>query len=826
MKFGKLIINVCLIFIMLSHMHAGQLCPTHLFSQKSKVVKGLGAIKHFQNSVGQIVTLGQLDTFQVYNFANGAKENISFIALQKGQVSNLNFTIWVEEEVYNQTELNNLNSENFLGGDLSQLKQDRDIVIDEIHRILSDHIISGIIEVFGIIPEITNATYDGLHILLYDIKDTFEIDGSYFGGYFNPDDVAVSKINLLHMDINPLNPGGRKVIPQISRNDFFQTLAHELFHLRHYHAVGDSAWNNLSQWIQEGLAQFAIYRILKDADFSSSQSILELPDKGPSQVPFYLSSPNVTHLNQNFINSPLPVEYYGLGYLFFTHLWKQSGISEIKRDKVFNEILKSEIRTIDTLKDLLRTNGLNFDSIYEQFVLFQYFSSQPFDFEFIKLLPESTLGEFKSENSLNLSNMVESTIAKVQPYEIRYLPINNDTDELQSLQFRSMCPATFGSQCVSCNGAHDFKALVLPERSKVRECSNSEDPFSCVLSLEHQSITGQGTFINLTLPPGRSDIAFYSTQVNNDQARACFNFSGSNILEQDNLPSFSSGPLFDLTNNTLEMNFSIDDSDSSNAQFSLLIVPENGSPFYPKESISTQITTISIDKTYKLTWNFLEDIPRLYGSEIYLYLKDIDQNKLANPFRIKIFAEDQLHKQTSIMPLFPGWNMLALQPQFPNQTLAESITSLNEQLNLEDCSFIYNRGNFLSYSLSQQSCTINTNQAIFNEPMEWGQGIFINLQGDTIQELSWNHIFLNRWKYNLNRGWNFKSLGLTSYPKTKQTPPTVPIAFHYDAGKKQWQKIILFGKNQPIHISDQSDFSVLQAHWIYSLNKRVYISNY
>lgn len=825
MKYAKLIIKLSLVLLILSRINAGQLCPTHLFNQKSQIEESLRSIDKIQSSFGQIVTLGQLNNFQVYNFANGAKENVSFIAMRKGIVSDLNFTIWVEEKAYNQTQLNNLNSENFLGVDLTQLKQDRDIVIDEIYRILNDYIITGIVKVFGNIPEITNATYDGLHILLYDIKDTFEIDGSYFGGYFNPDDVAISKINLLHMDINPLNPGGRKVIPQISRSDFFQTLAHELFHLKHYHAIGDSAWNNLSQWIQEGLAQFAIYRILKDAEFSSSQLILELPDKGPSQVPFYLSSPNVTHLNQNFINSPLPVEYYGLGYLFFTHLWKQSGINEIIRDKVFNEILKSEIKTIDTLKDLLKTNGLNFDSIYEQFVLFQYFSSQPFDFEFIKLLPESTLGEFKSEGPLNLSNTVESTIAKVQPYEVRYLPINNDTDELQRLQFRSMCPATFGSQCVSCNGAHDIKVIVLPERVKVRECSNSEDPFSCVLSLEHQSTVAQGTFINLTLPPGKSDIAFYSTQINNDQARACFNFSGSNALEQNNLPRFASGPLFDLTNNTLEMNFSIDDSDSSDAQFSLFIVPENGSPFYPKESISTQITTISIDQTYKLTWNFLEDIPRLYGSEIYLYLKDIDQNKLANPFRIKIFAEDQLQKQTSIMSVFPGWNMLALQPQFPNQTLAEGILSLSTQLNLDDCSFVYNKGKFLGYSLSQQSCIVNTDQAIFNEPMQWGQGIFTNLKDDSTQELLWNHIFLNRWKHNLSRGWNLKSVGLKSYPESKEIPPTVPIAFHYDAEKMIWQKLILFGKNPPIHISDQSDFSVLQAHWIYSLNNRAYISN-
>lgn len=828
MKFVKLLTNLYLLLISSLYVHAGQWCPSYIFRAKSKSTKSISAIQSHKTIVGQSAVLGNTHHFTVLNFVNEINESLEAIAKKKGSFGDLEFTIWVEKSAYEQNALNNLNSENFIGGALIQLQQDRDTVIDEIYRILSDQIISGMIDIFGDFPEIPDAAFKGLNILLYDIKDTFAIDGGYVGGYFNPDDIEISKINLLHMDINPLNPGGRKVIPQISRNDFFQTLTHELFHLKHYYAAGSFAWNNLSQWIQEGFAQFAIYRILKDAQFSTSSRILEWPDKGPSQVPFYLLNPNVTHLGQNFINSPLPVEYYGLGYLFFTHLWKQSGIDQTQRDKIFNQLLKSEIKNLDSFKNLLQSNGINFESIYEQFVLYQYFSTNPFEFDFIKLLPDSVLGEFKSESPVNLSNLAQSTLAKVQPYEVRYLPINNDSSELKRLQFKATCPATFGDQCVSCNDAHRFRTLVLPDRSKVRECANSKDPFSCVLSLGHQSIAAEGTTLNLNLPPGQSNIAFYSTQSIKSQPRACFNFVGSSDIEQPNLPVFSNGPLFELTNNKLELKFAYEDIDSSDVKFSFFVDPQQGDPFFPKYSISTQTTTLSVDKTYQLTWYFLEDIPRLHGSEIYLYLKDLDQDKVANPFRLRIFAQDQLQTITSQIKVFPGWNMLALQPQYPNQTLSEAITNLATQIAIEDCSLIYQKGQFYAYSLSQNSCAISTQNSIFEEPIQWGQGVFANSTTELSQILNWSHVLLPRWKYKLKRGWNLQSLGLKKYPELKQVSPTVPLAYYYDASVKEWQKLILFGRHQILHISDQNNFSTLQAHWIYSLNERdfVYDSTY
>ena len=56
------------------------------------------------------------------------------------------------------------------------------------------------------------------------------------------------------MDINPLNPGGRETSPNISRKEFFHTLAHELFHLQHFHLIeGSSNWNSVAHWILESL---------------------------------------------------------------------------------------------------------------------------------------------------------------------------------------------------------------------------------------------------------------------------------------------------------------------------------------------------------------------------------------------------------------------------------------------------------------------------------------------------------------------------------------------------------------------------------------------
>ena len=93
----------------------------------------------------------------------------------------------------------------------------------------------------------------------------------------------------------------------------------------------------------------------------------------------------------------------------------------------------------------------------------------------------------------------------------------------------------------------------------------------------------------------------------------------------------------------MEITFELDDPDSSSTYFSFMVKPKNTSSFFPTSSISTQASTLSVGVTHKLTWHFLEDLNSLQGSEIQFFLRDLEQDKLAIPFKRRIFAADKLH---------------------------------------------------------------------------------------------------------------------------------------------------------------------------------------
>ena len=60
----------------------------------------------------------------------------------------------------------------------------------------------------------------------------------------------------------------------------------------------------------------------------------------------------------------------------------------------------------------------------------------------------------------------------------------------------------------------------------------------------------------------------------------------------------------------------------------------------------------------------------LQGSEIQFFLRDLEQDKLAIPFKRRIFAADKLTIRTSNITVYPGLNMLALQPHSGGQTVS------------------------------------------------------------------------------------------------------------------------------------------------------------
>ena len=705
------------------------ICPVHNIPHKHSHLVQIK--KSFQTITGQSVAqLGQKLNFPVINFTSGITETISAEVHRVGAIEGTSIYLWIEESVYQDPQINNLNSAAFVDGSFTQIQLDRNNTISELFQVLQNQVVNQLISSFGKIQDPQNVRYKGLHFLLYDIKDSFEIDGSYVGGYFFPGDVDNLGMNLLHMDINPLNPGGRVNTPNIPRKEFFHTLAHELFHLQHFHLIGGSSnWNSVAHWILEGFAQLAVYRVFKNGVFPNTQeAILDLPMDAPGQVKFYLERPHNTYLfDFSGVDHPLPVEYYGLGYLFFSFLWDQLGNTEHHKDQIFKEFIISNVNHAPRLRTKLSEYGISFEDLYEQFILRQYFDSKPFDLEFIQLDKESNIGELASVSKIDISTLEPSTLANVRPYDVRYLSINNDTQKYQNLQFQSQCPITNDS-CIPCITPRNFKVLTLPTRAATRQCGLSSDPYSCILSDPNLTSAAEGTNFNIAIPPGEFTLAFYSDA--DTPPHSCskalnrFSYIGKTEINQNNLPSYSLGPSIRVTENKMEIQFQLEDQDSALTYFSLSIIPKHGISFFPTSSISTQASTLSVGVTHKLTWHFLEDLNSLQGSEIQFFLRDLEQDKLAIPFKRRIFAADKFTTVTSHITVYPGWNMLSLQPQFGGQTVSQALEVLNQKIQLGDCIIGFDQGVFYKYSVDQEMCEDNQDRLYFDRDLKYGEGFF------------------------------------------------------------------------------------------------------
>ena len=824
----KHFVCLLLLFTVLANIYAGKLvCPVHNIHHKHSFTAQIS--RSFQTIVGtSSAQLGEKLNFPVINFTSGATDTISAEVHRIGEIHDTKIYLWIEDSAYQDPQVNNLNSNSLTGESFAQIQFDRNNVISELFEVLQNKVVNQLTLSFGKIQDPQNARYEGLHFLLYDIKDSFEIDGTYVGGYFFPGDVDNLKMNILHMDINPLNPGGRETSPNISRKEFFHTLAHELFHLQHFHLIeGSSNWNSVAHWILEGFAQFAVYRVFQTGVFPNTQeAILDLPLEAPGQVKFYLEQPHNTYLfDFSGVDHPLPVEYYGLGYLFFSFLWEQLGSTDHQKDKIFKEFMTSNVNHTPRLRTKLNEYGISFEDIYEQFLLRQYFDNKPFDLEFINIHKDSKVGELSSVPRIDVSTLEPSTLANVRPYDVRYISINNDTQKYQNLQFQSECPSN-NDPCTPCVTPRNFKVFILPIKAAVENCAVTTDPYSCILSGIYPTSVTEGTNLNITVPPGEFTLAFYSDS--DEPPNSCskalnrFSFIKKTEINQNHLPTYSVGPVTKVTNNKMEITFELDDPDSSSTYFSFMVKPKNTSSFFPTSSISTQASTLSVGVTHKLTWHFLEDLNSLQGSEIQFFLRDFEQDKLAIPFKRRIFAADKLTTVTSNITVYPGWNMLALQPQFGGQTVSQALEVLNQKIQLGDCIIGFDRGIFYKYSVDQAICEDNQDRLFFDRDLKYGEGFFVYQSSDSGELLTWNHITPSRWKYSLNRGWNLASLGLDVFPASNQISPTVPLALHYDTNSSDWQKIFMYGESPNIHIRDQQNFFPFQAHWIYSLSNRTF----
>ena len=61
---------------------------------------------------------------------------------------------------------------------------------------------------------------------------------------------------------------------------------------------------------------------------------------------------------------------------------------------------------------------------------------------------------------------------------------------------------------------------------------------------------------------------------------------------------------------------------------------------------------------------------------------------------------------TSNITVYPGWNMLALQPQFGGQTVSQALEVLNQKIQLGDCIIGFDRGFFTNIQLIKPSVRI------------------------------------------------------------------------------------------------------------------------
>ncbi|GEM_PF-1066627 len=760
--------------------------------------------------------------FEVFSFDPFASSPNYFVPATvrwvKTLPGGLDLVIWVEDALWNEAVANHLNRQGVVG----TLTEDRQSTIDEVGEILESIVIPTALETFGPINEPSGALFSGLHILLYDIQDNFDLDGGFIGGFFDPfdQDSRGAQMNLLHMDVYPSNPTGRSGSSIPKREDFFHTLAHELFHLIHYQIVGDAFWFRTSEWVVEGLAQFAIFRVFSKAFFPGSGSpILPTPQKAPGQVSFYLENPETTYLLDAATEiQALSVEYYGLGYLFFSHLWHSLGPDG---DRVIQQFLEQKVDHLPRLNSVLSNEGFTLDSIFGNFVLAQYFDQAPYDLDFVDLRQDSFSGRLPTGTKIDLSLQGTGQIARTRNYEVRYLEIQNPGPSHQRLRFEAKCANSATDTCKVC--ALPFHLLQLPSRSSVDACQSETDPLSCFYALGRNVSSFHSTISRPLMKPGTSSFAaWWSTTSSCSRG---FNELHLEAIDEEDFrgkPFFSFGPKLSLKENRVEAEMRIEDDNSTHSLLSYRVFPPGSAvPIVPESTSSLQAETVSIGKSIRLTWYSLEDLWSLEESRLELLLGDLQGAGAGETYTFEFLGEVEPQMRSQNIPVEPGWNMLAFDPVKQGETWGELMTRLSQSLTLGPCVYTEVGGSIKGIELQNQSCEAESYSAWVSTELQFGDGFF--LHSSTTQTLSLSSVWPPRTQYKLHRGWNLKSLQLSEDPGNGQIPLSVPIVYRLDTALGIWKKKVIFGLNEPLGIpDDQRVFRPFQSHWIYSLGPRFF----
>ncbi|PCJ19323.1 MAG: hypothetical protein COB02_08010 [Candidatus Cloacimonadota bacterium] len=448
----------------------------NLDQKKYSLLRSTASQKSVQKTISNLEDLRHIRTDEG---GGNPLMRLKYSSLSQTQFGVVRVNIWVDEVSYQSQIVNLLNSFNGFTS-FEAMKANRDIVIQDMGDTLRDIILPESVKVFGQFQDLVNSNSEGVNVYLYDISDNFVSNRSYVGGYFDPLDVTNSGnyMKAVHMDIFPNNPGGRGPIglnpsnasqgSEVTKKDFYHVLVHEFQHLIH-----NQHDQNETIWLNEGLSQFAIYRIFHGKKFPSTGiNILDTPADSPNQVKWWygyfngderVGGPQTSHLmsfdEQGLSNSTVgvvasarqvglddprsdTVEIRGIGYMFFSYLWEQLGggfdiskqlkTSSSSADNTFLKIASSPLNGLSSIQNALSLRGLNINDLFNSFSIALYLkaSEGSLAFNFFQNHIDGLNHQLDlnvTQNTLSLSPDMPEVLLGLDAYSFRFIHINGTT---------------------------------------------------------------------------------------------------------------------------------------------------------------------------------------------------------------------------------------------------------------------------------------------------------------------------------------------------------------------------------------------------------------
>lgn len=263
--------------------------------------------------------VGSTRSFWVYDFTNGLDgEYVQITATLKSKGFRSN--VWVNTVDYNMSTYD----------------------ADKISNEFDNKVYPSITTNFGFPSDVDN---DGkVNILCYDIKDGFNVTGSYIAGYFDPADLySESAVNqntnnteIFYIDTYPaMGIGSVKNV-----RESYDILAHEFQHMVYFNQnvmieYDLSSENDSSIWLNEAFSEAA------SQVYSGKISL--------ARIDYYNASSAITN-GSSLLKWDSTLENYSLAYLFSQYLKEQCGIG----DTIFKEILQNSKNDYRAVEDAIK----------------------------------------------------------------------------------------------------------------------------------------------------------------------------------------------------------------------------------------------------------------------------------------------------------------------------------------------------------------------------------------------------------------------------------------------------------------------------------------